>query len=464
MILPRLIIAGTHSGVGKTTLTAGIIAALSRRGLRVQPFKAGPDYIDPTYHSLAAGRPARNLDTWMIPRERIPGLFAYGARDADLALVEGVMGLYDGFAYTQETGSTAELAKRLQAPVVLVVDAQAMARSAAALVRGYRDFDPDIPLAGVIVNRVGSEGHGQGVARAIREYTGLPVLGRLPRIDALHIPERHLGLIPTHEAAQARSFIDAAADQVSRYLDLEGLLALAHRAPPLDPTPLPIRVDGPGDTQGRGTGPIIAVAQDPAFSFTYPDNLDLLAAAGARIVPFSPLADAELPAGAAGVILSGGFPELHAAELAANRSMHVGLRRAHARGLPIYAECGGLMYLTQAIVDLEGRRHAMVGLLPGHSTMVGRLTLGYREAEAGTESWFLHRGERIRGHEFHYSRWEGRPPHLPPAYLLSPPGEKTPRPEGACLGRLWASYVHVHFWAKPELATRFVAACQEATS
>ncbi len=457
--VPRILVAGTHSGVGKTTLAVGILAELRRRGLQVQPFKVGPDYIDPTYHSLAAGRAARNLDAWMVPPQRIPGLFLQAARGADLALVEGVMGLYDGFGYQEERGSTGEMAKLLAAPTVLVVDAQAMARSAGALVLGYQAFDPDLPLAGVIVNRVGSEGHGQGVAQAIRDTTGLPVLGWLPRTDGLDVPERHLGLVPTQEMGRAREFVDAARAHVERHVDLDGLLALARRAPPLDPpAPLPRvqRVAGP-------EAPVLAVAQDPAFSFTYPENLALLEAAGARIEPFSPLRDPDLPPGTAGVILSGGFPELHARELARNRAMHGALRRAHGQGLPIYAECGGLMYLTQAIVDLDGERHPMVGLLPGHSAMAGRLTLGYREVEALADSWLWRRGERTRGHEFHYSRWEGRPPSLSPAYRLLPTRPTaSPQLEGACLGSLWASYVHLHLWARPELAERFVAAAVRA--
>ncbi len=457
--VPRILVAGTHSGVGKTTLAVGILAGLRRRGLQVQPFKVGPDYIDPTYHSLAAGRESRNLDAWLVPRQRISGLFLQAAQGADLALVEGVMGLYDGFSYREERGSTGEMAKLLEVPTILVVDAQAMARSAGALVLGYRAFDPELPLAGVIVNRVGSEGHGQGVAQAIRDATGLPVLGWLPRADGLAVPERHLGLVPTHEMDRAREFVDAARAHVERHVDLDRLLALARQAPPLDlPTPLPQirRVAGP-------EAPVLAVAQDPAFSFTYPENLALLQAAGARIEPFSPLQDPELPPGTAGVLLSGGFPELYASELARNTALHQALRRAHGRGVPIYAECGGLMYLTQAIVDLAGKRHPMVGLLPGHSAMAERLTLGYREAEAWADSWLWRRGERVRGHEFHHSCWEGRPSFLPPAYRLLPTRPtSSPRLEGACLGSLWASYVHLHFWARPELAERFVAAALQA--
>lgn len=460
----RFVIAGTHSGVGKTTLTAGLIAALRQRGLTVQPFKTGPDYIDPTYHTLAAGRSCRNLDTWMVPPDRVRALFAHASRDADVAVIEGVMGLYDGLDYEGEKGSTAQVAKLLNAPVVLVLDASKMARSAAALALGYQHFDPDLPLAGFILNRVGGESHGQGVAMAIQRATDRPVLGWLPRDPALEIPERHLGLVPTAEPGRWRSFIEAAAGRVAHHLDLDRLLAIAQQAQPLS-APIPLAIDVRSQRSGRR--PVIAVAQDEAFSFIYPDNLDLLRIAGAEVAFFSPLRDAALPPGTAGVILSGGFPEFYAGPLAANTGMQRALRQVHSRGTPIYAECGGLMYLTQAIIDLPhrgpfGRRaaHPMVGLLPGRSVMSQQLTLGYRLAQAAGDSWLLSAGETVRGHEFHYSTWEDRPADLPPAYSLLPlNGQGDPQPEGVCLDNLRASYVHLHFWNKPELAARFVAAC-----
>ncbi|MBN1991979.1 MAG: cobyrinate a,c-diamide synthase [Anaerolineae bacterium] len=451
----RLTIAGIHSGVGKTTLTAGLIAAFARRDLAVQPFKAGPDYIDPTYHTLAAGRPCRNLDTWMVPPNYVQALFAHAASLVDLAIVEGVMGLYDGFSYQDETGSTAQIAKLLDTPVVLVLDAGKMARSAGAMALGYAQFDPDLPLAGFVVNQVGSDSHGQGVAAAIEQATGRPVFGWLPRHAALEIPERHLGLVPTAEPGRWQAFIDAAAAQVERYLDLDHLLAVARQAPPL-PAPnlsniLPIEPPVAGDA------PVIAVARDEAFNFTYQDNLDLLRAAGAELAFFSPLHDVGLPPAAGCIILSGGFPELYAAPLSANVELRRALRQAHARKIPIYAECGGLMYLTESITDLAGQKYPMVGLLPGHSVMTERrLTLGYRLARAANDSWLLAAGETVRGHEFHYSEWSGRPSELPPTYHLLPAaGQGEPQPEGAYFDNLWASYVHLHFWSKPELAVRF---------
>jgi len=454
----RLVIAGTHSGVGKTTLTAGVIAALRRRGLAVQPFKVGPDYIDPTYHALAAGRPCRNLDTWMVPPNGVRSLFARATCDADIAIIEGVMGLYDGADYDGETGCTAEAAKLLGAPVVVVLDASKMARSAGAVALGYQRFDKRAPLAGFIVNRVGGEGHGRGVAEAVTRATGLPVLGWLPREESLHVPERHLGLVPTCEPGRWDEFIGAAGDLAARQLDFDRLLAIARQA-----APLPVTAAAEcRATEGR---PVIGVARDEAFQFTYEDNLDLLRDAGAEIAFFSPLRDVALPPRTGAVILSGGFPEVYAEALAANRPMHGALRAAHRQGLPIYAECGGLMYLTQAILDGHGARHEMVGLLPGQSVMSRRLTLGYRLARSAGNSWLLPGGETVRGHEFHYSAWEDRPADVAPAWLLLPrTGEGDARPEGASLGSLRASYVHLHFAARPGLAERFVAAARGAVA
>ncbi len=452
-----IVVAGAHSGAGKTTIAAGLMAAFVRRGLWVQGFKVGPDYIDPTYHALATGRPGRNLDTWMVPPQRVRDSFMRAAGQADLAVVEGVMGLYDGLGYEDESGSTAHVAKLLDAPVILVLDAGGMARSAAALALGYQRFDPEVRLAGFILNRVGGPAHGEGVAQAIRTATDLPVLGWLPRDTALEIPERHLGLVPTLEPGRWRAFVDAAATQIARHLDLDALLALAQRtpaAPDAGPT-ITLAPDG-------GCGPTIAVARDEAFSFIYEDNLDMLRAAGARVVPFSPLRDAGLPPGTRGIILSGGFPEVYADQLAANRAMLDALRAAHAQGMPIYAECGGLMVLTEAIVDLAGRAHSMAGLLPGHSIMAGKLTLGYRLAQAAGDSWLFSAGEVVRGHEFHYSTWEGRTPDTPPAFYVSSRQDEPARPEGASIGNLWASYVHLHFGGKPELAARFVRGGQSA--
>jgi cobyrinic acid a,c-diamide synthase len=395
----------------------------------------------------------------MMPPETVRSLFAHACRDADIAIIEGVMGVYDGAGYDDQTGSTAEVAKLLQAPVILVIDASKMARSAAALALGYQRFDLELPLAGFVINRAGSDHHGAGVAGAIEKATGLPVLGWLPRDECLKFPERHLGLVPAAESPAGSAFVEAAGEAVTRHLDVDRLLALAKYIPRSHATRGNARPDAPRPVTARERV-ILAVARDEAFHFTYEENLELFQAAGARLAFFSPLRDADLPEGAAGVILSGGFPEVHAGRLAANVSMKQALRDAYERGLPIYAECGGLMYLTEAIVELDSREHRMVGLLPGRSVMSKRLTLGYRLARAVDPSWLFAGGETVRGHEFHYSHWADRPADLPPAYTLLPSsGAGDPWPEGACVGNLWASYVHLNFWAKPELAERFVAAC-----
>ncbi len=459
MNIPRLIIAAPMSGSGKTTIASGLIAALAARGLQVAPFKVGPDYIDPTYHSLSAGRASRNLDAWMLPPKRLGALFARGAAGADLAVVEGVMGLYDGYSGTDDAGSTAHVARLLDAPVLIVLDVSAMGRSAAAIVTGLRDFDRSIHIGGVLLNRVGSPGHARMVTQAVESAAGVPVLGYLGREDAFNLPERHLGLIPTQEPGEWRAWLDAVRERIRETVDLDRILAIARSA-----SPLPVGDDDPFRTAMTGSRARIAVAHDAAFNFTYADNLDLLRAAGAEIVFFSPMQDAALPAGAQALYLCGGFPEIYAAQLAANGPLHAQIRAAFHSGMPIYAECGGLMYLTGAIVDRQQRTHAMVGLLPGRSEMTGQLVLGYRTARAVADNWLWRAGETVRGHEFHYSVWESRTQDLLPAYELLPAfGEfqQQARPEGAATGTLVASYVHLHFLAYPELAARMVRAASE---
>jgi cobyrinic acid a,c-diamide synthase len=454
-----IIISGTHSGVGKTTITVGLIEALRRGGHVVQPFKVGPDYIDPTWHTKAAGRPCRNLDTWMMSPEQVQTLFTRACQGADFAVIEGVMGLYDGLGYEGDAGSTAQIAKLLSCPVILVMDAAKLARSAAALAMGYQKFDPAVPLAGIILNRVGSDRHGAGVAKAIKATTGVEVFGWLPRDDRLQIVERHLGLVPTTETGRWSEFCLAAGEMLEKHVDLGAFQRRAGGVSSLLATP--VAISQQGADAPRSPGPTIAVARDEAFHFTYEENLELLRQAGAEIAFFSPLRDRELPSETAGIILSGGFPEMFAGRLAANTAMLQAIRQAHEEDLPIYAECGGLMYLTEAIVDLDGRRHAMAGLLPGTSVMTGKLSLGYRRVQPAGNCWLLEKGEAVHGHEFHYSSWEGRPVGLPPAYFLRPAlGSEEPRAEGARLGNLLASYVHLHFWGKPELAQRFVNVCR----
>lgn len=446
-----LVIAAPNSGSGKTTITAGLIAALTARGKRVQPFKVGPDYIDPGYHTLAAGRTCRNLDSWMLPQTAYRDLFARATRHADCAIIEGVMGLYDGARYDSEEGSTAEIAKAFGAGVVVVLDAGKVARTIGAVALGLQTFDPALNILGYIANNVGSPSHGAGVASAITAATGKPCFGWVERNAALRLPERHLGLVPTAESGEWLNFVQTAGEIVAQSLDLDAIWAAIPET-----TTNVVSTIVQRNSIGRAR-PRIAVADDAAFSFRYPENLELLAEAGAEILRFSPLADEALPTGTRGIYLCGGFPELYAAELARNHALLVSIRQAAQAGLPIYAECGGLMYLTEAIVDQAGARHAMVGLLPGISTMSARLTMGYRVVRALTDNWLWRAGEEMRGHEFHYSIWSERSDSVPHLYEFQP---HTPRHatqlEGASLGNVIASYTHLHFLANPVLAERFV--------
>jgi cobyrinic acid a,c-diamide synthase len=464
MPIPRLLmIAGQSSGVGKTTCVLGLISALRRRGLTVQPFKCGPDYIDPTYHSLAAGRPCRNLDTWMLAPEQMVASFHRACAGADIALVEGVMGLYDGAGYGEETGSAAHIAKLLGAPVVLVLDIGKLARSAGALALGYRQFDPDLSLAGFLLNHAGSEGHAAGCAQAVQQATGLPVLGWMPKQSHLHIPERHLGLIPTDERGKLDGLIQAAGDAVMETYDLDAILHVAQpvagsRQATQDPETPATSPASPGATWPLS--PLLAVARDEAFSFYNPDNLEVLAAAGARIHFFSPLRGDTLPPETAGVYLGGGFPEVYAEQLSRNQALWTQLRRLHAADVPIYAECGGFMALTAALVDGEGRRWPMAGLVPGETHMQARLAaLGYRLAQAHTDNLLLSAGATARGHEFHYSHWRVEPSLVGDrsAWLLRRGPDDEPRLEGYAHGSLLASYLHIHFGQDPSLGERFVA-------
>jgi cobyrinic acid a,c-diamide synthase len=449
--MKAFVVAGTASGVGKTTIATGLMAALRTRGLRVQGFKVGPDYIDPQFHTLATGRSSRNLDSWLVPTPTLRALFRRALRDAQVAVIEGVMGLYDGRHGGGEEGSTAEVAKLLALPVVLVVDASRQARSAAAQVLGFRAFDPDLRILGVVLNRVGSTAHRDTLIDAIESRTGLPVLGAIPRAAHLVLPERYLGLIPPSETPVRHDFAASAAETVARWVNLDALLQLAdYVSPPpaREVSPFPL-------TPARCHG-AIGVARDRAFGFYYADALELLEAAGLELREFSPLADPSLPPGVDGLYIGGGFPERFASDLAANHSLLRDLRHTARRGLPIYAECGGYMYLTRAIVDEAGQRHPMAGLIPtAVSLLDARLSLGYRPATAARDSLLWRAGEPIRAHEFHYSRClpTRRPP---PAYCVQ---GRDPQSEGMARGNLLASYLHVHLACTPEAPRRFAAAC-----
>ena len=451
--IPRIVVAGTSSGAGKTSVACGLIGALRERGLRVQGFKVGPDYIDPSYHSLASGRPGRNLDAFLSGTELIAPLVRHGAADADIAVIEGVMGMFDGASGRGELASTAHVAKLLAAPVVLVVDAAAMARSAAAVVHGFRSFDPEIALAGVIFNRVGSDGHEQLLREAVAGLPGseLPVLGAVRRDERIAVPERHLGLVPAGEQqTAARTSLTAVARAIAQYVDLNAVERLAKAAPALTVDPW-----SPQQATGAATAARIAVARGPAFSFHYEENLELLIAAGAELLPFDPIADEALPPDCGALILAGGFPEVFGAELAANERLRADVAAFAARGSPILAECGGLLYLCD---ELDG--HPMCGVVPGRATMSGRLTLGYREARALTSTPWLDAGDRVRGHEFHYSAVESAG-DAQPAWELT--GRGMSRAEGLVASGVQASYLHVNWTAHPQIAGRFVECARKVT-
>jgi cobyrinic acid a,c-diamide synthase len=446
-----LVIAGTQSGVGKTTVTLGILYALARRGLTVQPFKVGPDFIDPGHHTRAAGRACRNLDGWMLSRETNVSLFHRRAREAEIAVVEGVMGLFDGYDGASEAGSTAQMAKWLGLPVLLVVDARAMARSAAALVHGFASFDAALSLAGVIFNRIGSAAHLEYLQQAMTSLPGVRVWGGLPRDQELAIPERHLGLATAEDHPLDQAYLERLADLLEANLDLEGLLAALPRLT-LPEAPAPVAA--PQVVR-------LGVARDRAFCFYYPENLELLEGFGAKLVPFSPLEDRELPPDLDGVYLGGGYPELYAQGLAANVGLRQALKEAAAVGLPIYAECGGLMYLAREIRDLEGRPHPMAGVFPFAVRMLARLkALGYREVTLTAPGLLGPAGTTIRGHEFHYSEIIGEPDGVPRLYRLTPRRGGAAVAEGYGANNVLASYVHLHFGSNPGVARHLVASCR----
>ena len=446
-----IVIAGVRSGVGKTTIATGIMGALTRRGLKVQPFKAGPDYIDPSYHKLACGVPSRNLDTWLCEHSTVHELFQRASAGRDVSVVEGVMGVFDGHSSLTEEGSTAQLAKLLGAPVILIADAAKVARSVAAEVLGFQKFDPDLNVAGVILNGVGSDRHLEFCKPQIEATTGIPVLGYLPRKDEFIQPERHLGLIPTVEGTVARQWYDSVINQVEATMDVDAILKLAQTAqtPPANPAIYP--------SEALSARTTIAVAQDKAFNFYYQDSLDLLSAWGAELAPFSPLEDDMLPPGTRGIYLGGGFPELFASQLSKNAPMHAAMLKAVAKGVPVYAECGGLMYLGKSLSDLDGVTHAMLGVIPAESAMSQtRLTLGYRKVEACSDGPVLSKGQRVRGHEFHWSTLAQPPAPGESVYKVV---DQDNRPDGFHTGNVWASYVHIHLGSRQGLAARFVETC-----
>ncbi|POX46038.1 cobyrinic acid a,c-diamide synthase [Streptomyces sp. Ru71] len=445
MSVPRLVIAAPSSGSGKTTVATGLMAAFAARGLSVSPHKVGPDYIDPGYHALATGRPGRNLDAYLCGPELVAPLFLHGASGCDLAVVEGVMGLYDGAAGEGELASTAQVAKLLRAPVVLVVDASSQSRSVAALVHGFASWDPEVRVAGVILNKVGSDRH-ESLLREALDAAGVPVLGVLRRAPQVDTPSRHLGLVPVAERRSAAvEAVAAMGAQVADGCDLEALLALARGAGALTDEPWEAPVTAVKER------PVVAVAGGEAFTFSYAEHAELLSAAGAEVVVFDPLRDERLPDGTRGLVIGGGFPEVYAAELAGNEPLRKAVAELALSGAPVAAECAGLLYLCR---ELDGQ--PMCGVLDATARMTGRLTLGYRDAVAVGDSVLAPAGTRMRGHEFHRTVVE------PGAGAAPAWGVRTPvrRVEGFVQGGVHASYLHTHWASEPGVARRFVERCR----
>jgi cobyrinic acid a,c-diamide synthase len=448
MSVARLLIAGVSSGVGKTTLSVGLIRALRRRGLRVAAFKCGPDYLDPTYHSLAAGQPSQNLDGWMMGRQAVLDTFSAATEDADIAIIEGVMGLFDGASPLSDEGSSAEIAKWLNAPILLVTDASGMARSIAALARGFADFDPELRVAGIAANRAGSARHLELLHTALAGRP--PLLGGLLKRPALAFRERHLGLWTADRQHLPDELLEQWADEVTGGFDLDALIELARSAPALPPAAL--RAPAASEPRCR-----IGVALDAAFHFYYADNLRRLEQLGAELCYFSPIAARELP-DVDGLYFGGGYPELHAHELAANHSLRAAIRVFAETGAPIYAECGGLMYLVDSIRTLDGTSYPMIGCLRGEAVLRDRLvSLGYVEVETLAPSLLGPAGQRFRGHQFRYSELIDAP--AGDTYRLHQRRGGEPQLEGYRTGNLLASYVHAHWASNPALAANFVQAC-----
>ena len=455
MHIKGIFIAGTKSGSGKTTITLGLLAAFRRRGLTVAPFKVGPDFIDPGHHTAVAGRNSYNLDGWMLTRDYNLESFARNTRGADMAVVEGVMGLFDGYDGKSEAGSTAQMAKWLGLPVLLIVDAKSMARSAAALVQGFERFDRGLTFAGVVFNNIGSRRHLDYLQEALADNVAMPCLGGLNREETIRLPERHLGLVTREDHGMSAETLNALSDMMENGLHIDRLL---DRLPEITARPAaPLWV--PDRVKRRVK---IGVARDRAFCFYYPDNLEMLKSFGAELVDFSPIADPGLPGDLDGLYLGGGYPELAAEALSANLSMREQIREKSNRGMPIYSECGGFMYLCREIVDTGSNRFPMAGCFPFSTRMHTRLkSLGYREITLSGHTVIGDAGLQVRGHEFHYSGIDetDETADVQTVFSVSARAGLSRNPTGYVKGRTLGSYIHLHFGSRPDAARCFVENC-----
>ena len=449
---PRVVLAGTQSGVGKTTLTIGLVLALKKRGVIVQPYKIGPDYIDSGFHTKVSGRPCRNLDSFLLSGDVVLELFERQAGKVSFSLIEGVMGLFDSAEESSEKGSTAHIAKILKSPVILIIDVGKMAGSAGAVALGYEKFDRKLDIAGIILNKTGSQFHYRITRERIEKKTGIPVLGHLPKNEFV-LQERHLGLVPVKEVETGASFRKLA-NLIEKYVDVKRILNLAKNASPLPHFKKSIFVK---KMAGKPVS-TIAVAYDKAFHFYYEDNLDILKHYGAKLVQFSPLKTKSIPSSADGIYIGGGFPEVFARELARNKGLMRDIKIRSEDGMPIYAECGGLMYLMNKLVDFKGKRFPMAGIFPGVVKMDKKLhMLGYHKIESIRNNILCKKGVKIKGHVFRWSYLEKVPKDASFAFELERRGGKYP--DGFLTRNTLASYVHIHFGISPSWAEHFVNSC-----
>jgi len=450
-----IIIAGARSGAGKTSLTLALVRCFINRGRTVQCFKVGPDFIDPSHHAAVSGRASRNLDGWMMTRQYCSNSFARHSSDADIAVVEGVMGLFDGYDGSREDGSTAQMAKWLGLPVILIVDGSSFARSAGALVLGFETYDTYVRIAGVIFNNVSGETHFKYLADGVRGRCAAEVLGYVPRTSDWELPERHLGLVMAGETAALQEKIAAMANHIEKTVLVDRVIEMAREPAIILNEPAVHELTSQEKV-------LIGVARDEAFCFYYQDNLEMLETCGAEIRYFSPLHDRHLPAGIHGLYLGGGYPELHARVLSANLTMR---REVHAfcnSARPVYAECGGFLYLLAALIDQQGTLHKMAGVLPAEARMRPRLQrLGYVECETMRGCPFIAEGEKLRGHEFHYSDITGMPERIARCYSVQQRKSRPAFLEGYTVRSVLASYIHLHFSSNPAFAEGFVKCCRE---
>ena len=446
-------IAGTNSGVGKTTVTLGIMSAMVQKGIKVQGFKAGPDYIDPSHHTFVTGNASRNLDTWMMGENACRELFERSALNSEISVIEGVMGLYDGSNDSSGHGSSAHLAKVLNVPVILVVDAKGVAQSAGAVVMGFREFDKEVNLAGIILNNVASQNHYDIIKEAIEESCSVTVLGYLKKESDITIPERHLGLIPSEEQKINSDLYDKLGQMVLETIDIDKLKEIAGSAGNFPEYNRSIFTERDSSLEVT-----VAVARDNAFCFYYQDDIDLFEALGAKIVEFSPLADKSIPDGIDGIFMGGGFPELFADRLSKNESMMSSILAAHKQGTVIYGECGGMMYLMEKLIDCEERLFKMSSVLNGTSSMENRRQgLGYVIVDTICDNVICNNGDTFRAHEFHWSKLQDVPDSTTFAYNTRKTNGRRTGVDGICKSNVMASYTHIHFSSNPELAINLLS-------